>query len=82
MEKAECILNGINPDDLPRRTLTLYNIASSGICRWKGNLSTAERRATYGFGVAKAYGMPKLRIIHCILNAVIPLSLPLIACFQ
>ena len=35
----------INPDDLPWRTLALYHVASSDICRWKGDLSTAERMA-------------------------------------
>ena len=55
MEKAEGILNGINPDDLPWRTLALYHVASSDICRWKGDLSTAERQATYGLGVAEAH---------------------------
>jgi len=56
MEKAEGILNGINPDNLPCRTLALYHIALSDICRWKGDLSAAERHAAYGVGVAEVYG--------------------------
>ena len=49
-------LNGINPDDLPWRTLALYHIALSDICRWKGDLSAAEWHAAYGVGVAEVDG--------------------------
>ena len=53
LNRAESILNTLDYDQLPPRTLALYHIAYSDIYRWKSDLSSARHNAKLGLTKAE-----------------------------